>query len=43
MNEIRLNDIAILSIERDLSKELDLNLVVQNFASVEKNCRIALY
>lgn len=43
MNESRLNDIAILSIERDLAKELDLNVVVNNFSSAEKNHRIALY
>ena len=43
MNESRLNDIAILSIEKDLAKELDLNMVVNNFSSAEKNRRIALY
>ena len=43
MNESRLNNIAILSIEKDLAKELDLNMVVNNFLSAEKNRRIALY
>ena len=37
MTEPRLNDLAVLSIERDLSKTLDLNVVIQNFATVEKN------
>ena len=43
MNESRLNDIAILSIEKNLAKELDLSMVVKNFSSAEKNHRIALY
>ena len=43
MTEPRLNDLAVLSIERDLSKTLDLNVVVQNFAAIDKNRRIALY
>lgn len=34
-----MNDIAVLSIERDLAKELDLNVVVNNFSSTEKNHR----
>ena len=42
MNEDRLNDIAILSIEKDLSNQLDLDIVVQKFVSVEKNRRIEL-
>ena len=43
MAESRLNDLAVLSIERDLSKTLDLNAVIQNFAANNKNRRIALY
>ena len=35
MTEPRLNDLAILSIERYLSKTLDLNVVVQNFATIK--------
>lgn len=43
MTEPRLNDLAVLSIERDLSRTLDLHAVVQYFASMDKNHRIALY
>ena len=37
MTEPRLNDLAVLSIERDLSKTLDLNAVVQIFAATDEN------
>ena len=43
MCETRLNDVAILAMERDLSKTLDLNDVIQKFAAMDKNRRIALY
>ena len=40
MNETRLSNMAILSIERDISSKLDLELVVDNFA--KENRRICL-
>ena len=40
MSEMRLNDMAILSIERDLSNEIQFDTVVDIFAS--KNRKIAL-
>lgn len=43
MSEPRLNDLAVLSMERDLSRTLDLGAVVQEFAALDKNRRIALY
>ncbi len=43
MTEPRLNDLAVLSIERDISRTLDLNVVFEKFAALDKNRRIALY
>ena len=43
MTEPRLNDLAVLSIERDLSRTLDLDAVVQKFAFTDKKHRIAMY
>ena len=40
MSEQRLSDLAVLSIERDFSDSLELDLVVNNFA--HKNRRITL-
>ena len=40
---LSLNDLALLLIERDLSRTLDLHAVVQKFAFTDKNHRIAMY
>ena len=42
MSEQRLIDLAVLSIEQELSKELSLDDVVQKFAGEDKNRRIRL-
>ena len=43
MNEQRLSDLAILSIERELSNNLSLDDVVTEFSGVDQNRRILLY
>ena len=42
MSEQRLTDLAVLSIERDISDSLDLENVVDAFAQKHKNSRIVL-
>ena len=42
MTEQRLVDLAVLSIERDLSKQLSLDQVIDEFAGKDKNRRIML-
>ena len=42
MSEQRLTDLAVLSIERDISDSLDLENVVDAFAQNHKNSRIVL-
>ena len=42
MSEQRLNDLAVLSIERDFSSQLSLERVVDKFADLDKNRRIVL-
>ena len=42
MTEQRLIDLAVLSIERELSKQISLDQVVNDFASTDKNRRILL-
>lgn len=42
MTNERLNNISILSVEKDISKLIDLNEVVDKFASLNKNRRIKL-
>ena len=42
MSEQRLTDLAVLSIERDISDNLDLDNVVDVFAQKHKNNRIVL-
>ena len=42
MTEQRLIDLAVLSIERELSKQISLDQVVNEFASKDKNRRILL-
>ena len=41
-SEQRLNDLAVLSIERDFSSQLSLERVVDKFADLDKNRRIVL-
>ena len=43
MNEQRLSDLAILSIERELSSNVSLDYVVTEFSGVDGNRRILLY
>ena len=42
INEERLTDLAVLSIKRELSKKIDLEKVITNFAKEDKNRRIML-
>ena len=42
MSEQRLNDLAVLSIERDVSSQLSLERVVDKFVDLDKNRRIVL-
>ena len=42
MSEQRLTDLAVLSIEKELSQSLSLDEVVQNFSGSDKNRRIQL-
>ena len=42
MSEQHLTDLAVLSIERDISDSLDLENVVDAFAQKHKNSRIVL-
>ena len=43
MNKQRLSDLAILSIERELSSNVSLDDVVTEFSGVDGNRRILLY
>ena len=43
MNKKRLSDLAILSIERELSSNVSLDDVVTEFSGVDGNRRILLY
>ena len=42
MSQQRLTDLAVLSIEQDISDSLDLENVVDAFAQKQKNSRIVL-
>ena len=42
MTEQRLTDLAILSIEREVSKQISLDNVIDEFAAKDKNRRIIL-
>ncbi len=42
MTDDRLNHLAILSIEKELSKELDYQNIIDNFIAVDGNRRIIL-
>ena len=42
MSEQRLVDLAVLSIEKELSQKLSLDEVVDNFAAQDKNRKIML-
>lgn len=42
MTEDRLSDLAVLAIEREITKHLDLDEIVDKFAATDKNRRIFL-
>ena len=42
MSEQRLVDLAVLSVERDLSRKLSMDTIVDHFAAKDKNRRIML-
>ena len=42
MTEDRLSDLAVLAIEREIAKHLDLDEIVDKFAATDKNRRIFL-
>ena len=43
MVEDRLSDLTVLSIERELAEKIDIDEVIVEFASSDKNRQIVLY